>query len=64
MLDLSLKLLNFTAKILWSWRIRDSIDDEVVHQRHNREFLLAGEVAISERFNLQRHKKRDEEIVK
>jgi len=30
MQDLSLKLANFTAEILWSWRIRDSIDSEVV----------------------------------
>jgi hypothetical protein len=27
MLDLSLKLPNFTVEILWSWRIKDSIDD-------------------------------------
>jgi hypothetical protein len=29
--DLSLKLPNFTAEISWSWRIKDSIDGEVVH---------------------------------
>jgi len=61
--DLSLKLPNFTAEISWSWRIRDSIDDEVVHRRHDREFSLADEAPSFERFNLQRHKERDEEIL-
>jgi hypothetical protein len=61
--DLSLKLPNFTAEISWIWRIRDSIDGEVVHRRHDREFSLAGEAPSFERFNLQRHKERDEEIL-
>jgi len=34
--DLSLKLPKFTAEISWSWRIRDSIDGEVVHRRQQR----------------------------
>lgn len=28
--DLSLKLPNLTAEISWSWRIRDSMEEEVV----------------------------------
>jgi hypothetical protein len=62
--NLSVNLLKFTVEISWSWRIKDSIDGEVVHRRHDRKFPFTGEAPRSERFNLRRHKERDEEILK